>query len=113
MAAIHSRGGMTPVDDGRVSSSPAPRRVLSPSWWLRDRDGRMVVAQWPNVALSVWIAVELISWVGVLASHKAALAGVGRGALIVWALDEVIRGVNPFRRLLGAVVLAAQLAALA
>jgi hypothetical protein len=40
----------------------------------------------------------------------SALSGVGRGALIVWALDELVRGVNPFRRVLGAVVLAVELA---
>ena len=96
-----------------MSSGPAGRRVFSSGWWLRDSNGRVVVAQWPNVALSVWIAAELLTWARVLASHKAALTGVGRGALIVWALDEVIRGVNPFRRLLGAVVLAVQLAGLA
>jgi len=32
---------------------------------------------------------------------------VGTGALIVWAADEIVRGVNPFRRALGTVVLAA------
>lgn len=30
----------------------------------------------------------------------------------MWALDEVVRGASPFRRVLGAVVLAAQLYAL-
>jgi len=30
--------------------------------------------------------------------------GVSVAALFYWAADEVIRGVNPFRRLLGAVV---------
>jgi hypothetical protein len=31
---------------------------------------------------------------------------------LVWALDELLRGTSPFRRVLGAVVLGAQLAAL-
>jgi hypothetical protein len=31
---------------------------------------------------------------------------VGRGALIVWGADELIRGVNPLRRLNGLLVLA-------
>jgi hypothetical protein len=100
------------VDDGVVSSRSAERRVCSLGWWLRDSHGRVVVAQWPNAALSVWIAALLLTWTGVLASHKVALTGVGRGALIVWALDELVRGVNPFRRLLGAVVLTVQLAIL-
>jgi len=34
------------------------------------------------------------------------------GALLVWALDEVVRGASPFRRVLGAVILCAQLARL-
>jgi hypothetical protein len=33
------------------------------------------------------------------------LAVVGMGALAVWAIDEVVRGVNPFRRILGGAVL--------
>ena len=39
-----------------------------------------------------------------------ALKIIGRGALLVWAADELVRGVNPFRRMLGAVVLAATIA---
>jgi len=34
------------------------------------------------------------------------------GALIWWAVDELIRGVNPWRRLLGGAVLAGQIAKL-
>jgi hypothetical protein len=31
---------------------------------------------------------------------------LGSAALAWWAADEIVRGVNPFRRMLGAVVLA-------
>jgi len=34
------------------------------------------------------------------------VAAIGHVALLVWAGDEVLRGVNPFRRILGGVVLA-------
>jgi hypothetical protein len=37
-----------------------------------------------------------------------AVTAVGTVALVVWALDELVRGVNPFRRLLGAGVLVTQ-----
>ena len=37
---------------------------------------------------------------------------VGTGALAVWGLDELVRGVNPWRRVLGGGVLAALLARL-
>lgn len=46
------------------------------------------------------------------AAHTTAVDGVRHGALLVWALDELVRGLSPFRRLLGAVVLASQLALL-
>ena len=45
-------------------------------------------------------------------NYATAVDGIGRGALLVWALDEVVRGASPFRRTLGAVILAAQLAML-
>ena len=80
---------------------------------MRDKDGNLVLAQWPNPALAVWLVTVVIGWTGVLgATRGARLSDVGRGALIVWALDELVRGASPFRRLLGAVVLAGQLVGL-
>ena len=77
---------------------------------MRDRNGQVTLAQWPNPALAVWLVTVLVGWTGVLgAARSTTLADVGMGALIVWALDELIRGVSPFRRLLGAVVLTGQL----
>jgi hypothetical protein len=38
---------------------------------------------------------------------------LGVVALLVWALDEIVRGVNPFRRLLGGAVLVATVATVA
>ena len=37
---------------------------------------------------------------------RSALSAVATAALVWWAIDEILRGVNPFRRGLGAVVLA-------
>ncbi len=77
-------------------------------WALRDRrTGRIVVAQRPNTALIVWIAASVVlalsdpdgTW-------GVSLRVVATVALSWWAVDEVIRGVNPWRRLLGAVVFA-------
>lgn len=77
---------------------------------MRDQNGDLVLAQWPNPALAVWLVTVVIGWTGVLgAARGATLSDVGRGALIVWALDELVRGASPFRRLLGAVVLTGQL----
>jgi len=72
-----------------------------------------VLAQWPNPALAVWLVAVVVGWTGVLdETRSATLAGVGRGALVVWALDELVRGASPFRRLLGAVVLVGQIVGL-
>lgn len=68
--------------------------------------------QLPNPALFVWIVTVVVGWFALSAAHATAVADVGRGALIVWALDEVVRGASPFRRVLGAVVLLVQLASL-
>ena len=80
---------------------------------MRDQNGNLVIAQWPNPALAVWLVAVVVGWTRVLGpAPSATLADVGRGALIVWALDELVRGASPFRRLLGAVVLVGQLVGL-
>jgi len=93
----------------RDESSP-PTRVLSLGWWVRDQNGKVTLAQWPNPALAAWLVAVVVGWTGMLGpARNATLASVGRGALVVWALDELIRGASPVRRLLGAVVLVPQL----
>jgi pimeloyl-ACP methyl ester carboxylesterase len=100
---------MTPPSSNDESSR-SPTRVFSLDWWVRDQNGRLTLAQWPNPALAVWLVAVVVAWTGVLgAARTATLAGVGWGALVVWALDELLRGVSPVRRLLGAVVLVGQL----
>lgn len=70
-----------------------------------------MVAQRPNVPLAIFLAATLVRIV--VHPHGAvgsALSAVGTVALVWWAVDEVARGVNPFRRMLGAVVLVAVVA---
>ena len=83
-------------------------------WWFRDRStGRIVVAQAPNLPLAVFlVATAFRLAVRPVGAVRTTVAVVGTGALLWWAADEVVRGVNPFRRLLGAVVLAVQVAGL-
>lgn len=90
---------------GCMAPTSLTRRLASPSWWLRDPDGRVVIVQWPNVALWVWLVVTAAQWLHLSSHREAVLSDVGHGALIVWAADELVRGVNPARRLLGLVVL--------
>lgn len=76
-------------------------------WMLVSRrTGRLTVAQWPNISLSVFIVLT----VGLHIFPARAGAGIlirvlADVALLVWAADELVRGVNPFRRILGFLVI--------
>ena len=79
-------------------------------WLFRDRTtGGITVAQVPNAPLLVWLGATVLGvfWAPQVAGHDV-LPLVGTAGLLVWAGDEVVRGVNPFRRLLGVGVLAWQ-----
>ena len=91
---------------------PLSDRLSSASWWFRSPDGRLTLWQFPNPALCVWLVTLVLGWLELSAAHAAAVAGIRQGALLVWSLDEVIRGDSPFRRTLGAVILAFQIATL-
>ena len=83
----------------------AVRRLLL--WCFRNRaTGAITIAQTPNLSLSVFLVATAILWLmhpNVTISTAAKV--VATGSLIVWALDEVVRGVNPWRRFLGIAVL--------
>ena len=100
-----------PLTSSKPASTVAqPARPLSLRWWICDKDGNVSVAQWPNPALALWLVTVVVGWTGLLESDRAAaLDAVGTGALVAWALDELVRGSSPVRRLIGAAVLAVQL----
>ncbi len=91
---------------------PISARLSSTSWWFRSSDGRLTLWQLPNPALCVWLVTIVLGWFELSAAHAIAVDGIRHGALLVWAVDEVVRGASPFRRTLGAVILAAQLGTL-
>lgn len=77
-------------------------------WLLRDRrTGRIVIAQWPNTALAVFlVATATRILFDPSGGPGTVLRTVSMLSLGWWAVDEIARGVNPWRRMLGAVVLA-------
>jgi hypothetical protein len=77
-------------------------------WFLRDRrTGRIVIFQWPNPALAIWLAASaLLALLDPRGNWETALRVVATVALGWWSVDEIVRGVNPWRRVLGAIVLA-------
>lgn len=79
-------------------------------WLFRDRrTDRVVIGQFPNLPL--WVAMGLFAarWVVETADGPAGLSSAldwGFAAAIVWwALLEMFKGVNPWRRGLGTAVL--------
>ncbi len=72
-------------------------------WCFENREtGAITVAQAPNLLL--WLAI--VAAILQAALHPPggwgfALAILFKGSLVLWALDEIVRGVNPWRRTLG------------
>ncbi|MEH3116954.1 MAG: hypothetical protein PGN25_04905 [Methylorubrum populi] len=81
-------------------------------WFFRDRrSGGIVIGQWPNLPLWIFGAAAGTNWLletvmpGLPAPVFLSLRIVALASLAVWAIDEIVRGVNPWRRCLGAAVL--------
>ncbi len=108
---VSRRGTLLHVTSS-TTTDPSPVRPSSAAWWFRSSDGHLTLWQWPNPALCVWLVTVVLGWFQLSVSHADAVAGIRHGALLVWALDEVVRGASPFRRTLGAAILAGQLATL-
>lgn len=101
---------MPPLSVRPATDAASQHRPLSARWWICDKYGSVKLAQWPNPALVVWLVAVLVGWSGVLGSDRTTqVHAVGAGALVAWALDELVRGASPARRLIGAVVLVVQL----
>lgn len=72
---------------------------------FRDSDGKLVIAQMPNLPLMVWLAATLLQLFFASGSLHTGLGALAFGALFTWAWQELFQGVNYFRRALGFVVL--------
>ena len=78
------------------------------SWLFRSREtGKITLAQLPNAPLIIFLVAITVRWIfHPSGTVGTVVTGVATVALIVWAGDEIIRGVNPWRRILGGAVLA-------
>ena len=85
---------------------PVPASAAVGRFFRNPATGEVVVAQWPNLPLWVFLAAAIVRRL----FHPDGATGtvlsiVGTLALLIWAGLEVARGDSPFRRVLGAVVL--------
>jgi hypothetical protein len=72
---------------------------------LKDKQGRIVIAQLPNLPLFIFILSSLL-----LMAYRKGTPGylfkvVSFGSLFTWCWLEIFNGTNYFRRILGGVVL--------
>ena len=72
---------------------------------FRDSEGKIVVAQMPNLPILVGSAAILLQSILPEGKIGAALDLVAFGALFTWAWQELFEGVNYFRRALGSIAL--------
>lgn len=91
---------MPPVGSAQT---PPLRPGAIVDWMFRSREtGEITIAQFPNVALWVFLVTVLLrSVVQTRGGVRTGIDAVAVAALAAWAVDEVVRGVNPWRRLLG------------
>ena len=88
-----------------LSDEPIAGARSALDWVFRDRrTGRVVIAQYPNAPLAVWIIATGLRWLA-HGTVDTVLTVIAMLALALWAGGEIIRGVNPWRRSLGVIVL--------
>ncbi len=68
---------------------------------FRDSEGKIVIAQMPNLPILVGLTVTFLQFVLPSGKIQTALGLVAFGALFTWAWQELFEGVNYFRRALG------------
>ena len=78
------------------------------SFWDRiwyNEDGDVVIWQWPNVWLIGWAAVNFVSIIAPSRGISSVTWWVGFALLTIWAVLEIVKGANYFRRFLGVAAL--------
>jgi hypothetical protein len=88
------------LETAALNRSTATDRIF------HDAQGRLVIAQWPNLPVVLASSATLLSFALPSSPFKTTLELVAFGTWYTWAWLEIFSGVNYFRRGLGALVLA-------
>lgn len=73
------------------------------------RKGKLIIYQRPNWLIISWFVVSVVWFTGLAGKFSQLLFGIGVCLLAAWAVLELLRGINIFRRILGGAVLLALL----
>ncbi len=74
--------------------------------FVTDDRGKTAILQKPNFLLTLWFITLLIDRYSKSMNVKSVLDVVSFASLSAWIILEVTEGSSPFRRVLGAVILA-------
>lgn len=73
--------------------------------FIRDKDGKIVIGQAPNVPIVLWFVCMLVARIVPDTSLRNGFEFLSVAFLFTWAYLEITEGSSYFRRVLGAVVL--------
>ncbi len=74
-------------------------------WLFETKDGEIVIVQAPNAPLILALVADVVAYV-VQGQVREVANWIAQLIFALWAVLEIGWGVNPFRRILGAAVLA-------
>ncbi|MGI9027598.1 MAG: hypothetical protein ACR2FM_01995 [Candidatus Saccharimonadales bacterium] len=72
---------------------------------FRDKNGHIVLWQWPNFLLWAWLIITILSHIFKQDQPRTGLELTASALLFSWAYLEITSGVNYFRKALGIIVL--------
>ncbi len=71
---------------------------------FKDKNGQVVLFQWPNVPLIAWGVFLVLSRLVAREPYHAIFEWLSFIGIVVWAGLEIVYGVNYFRRAIGLLV---------
>lgn len=74
--------------------------------FFRDRNGRIRIFEVPNLPILAWAGFGAASMMALTPRYRELMGAASKGSLIIWALLEAAGGRSPFRRTMGAAMLA-------
>lgn len=72
---------------------------------FQDKDGRVVVWQSPNLLLWIWVVIKVVTLILNEGQISTGFEQLSTAVLFTWAVYELAKGVNYFRKFLGLIVL--------
>ncbi|WAP51947.1 hypothetical protein OL239_00925 [Arthrobacter sp. ATA002] len=76
--------------------------------FFRDRNGRVRIFEAPNLPLLAWAGFGAASMMALTPRFQGLMGRLSKVSLLFWALLETAGGRSPFRRTVGAAVLAGE-----